>query len=486
MKQRAAFISTLFAIFLFVLPVVSTKVNAAWFMQTPSEYVQTLLKAESSNELQKEGYDFSTGHNSLQEWNLRLGGCRDCPPSSALHSSKSALAGINTYILAMYLNPPATSYIAIRDLGQTLGFIPKQVYAQGTGFTGLQPLLLLWKSFRNIAYVLLALVMIFIGFMVMFRKKIDPKTVVTVQNALPRIVITLLLITFSYAIAGLLIDLMYLMIVLVLAVIGSSGIQGVSATSLQQDYLKAGFPTLVGKVFDPALDMLGIGKGTGSSLSGWAKLGLNIAVPGGTIGIDAITKLFQGVGSLVGFPGASITRPASVSVLLSVIFGLALLFGFIRIFFMLISAYFQIIIAIIIGPLQILLGAIPGSNGFSSWFTNLVSNLLTFPVVVILLALGGVISENIGKNMWTPPLLPVASDDILRSIIGVGLVLTIPNVVTSIKKAFKAQPALQVGLGSVAQPITGAYQTGMGALSQFYYTSQIASMFKKKPPHSPS
>ena len=34
------------------------------------------------------------------------------------------------------------------------------------------------------------------------RKKIDPKTVVTAQNAIQRVIIALILITFSYAIVG--------------------------------------------------------------------------------------------------------------------------------------------------------------------------------------------------------------------------------------------------------------------------------------------
>lgn len=115
---------------------------------------------------------------------------------------QSAVSELNNYIASIYMHPPASSYAFVNDVGQTLGFIPKQAYAQGIGFTTLSPLLPIWKVFRNIAYALLAIIMMVVGFLVMFRKKIDPKTVVTVQNALPKIVVSLILITFSYAIVG--------------------------------------------------------------------------------------------------------------------------------------------------------------------------------------------------------------------------------------------------------------------------------------------
>ena len=62
------------------------------------------------------------------------------------------------------------------------------------------------KAFRNFAYVLITLLFIIMGLMIMFRVKIDPRTVVSFQSALPKIIMALILVTFSYAIVGLLID----------------------------------------------------------------------------------------------------------------------------------------------------------------------------------------------------------------------------------------------------------------------------------------
>lgn len=57
----------------------------------------------------------------------------------------------------------------------------------------------------------------------MFRVKISPQTVITIQNLLPKIIFALILITFSYAIAGFLMDLMYVAFAVIYrALFGSS------------------------------------------------------------------------------------------------------------------------------------------------------------------------------------------------------------------------------------------------------------------------
>ena len=85
----------------------------------------------------------------------------------------------------------------------------------GTGFDGLKPLLPLWTVFRNIVYILFVLVFVIIGVAIMLRLKIDPRTVMTIQNQIPKLIIGILLVTFSFSIAGFLIDIMYTSIYLI-------------------------------------------------------------------------------------------------------------------------------------------------------------------------------------------------------------------------------------------------------------------------------
>src|SRR3990172_5935873 len=92
-------------------------------------------------------------------------------------------------------------------------------------------------------FIALVLVLVAIGFMIMFRMKINAQTVISVENALPRIIIALILITFSYPIAGFMIDLMYLFFLLVVSVLSSVGIDNYTPANtynLLNEYIAAG------------------------------------------------------------------------------------------------------------------------------------------------------------------------------------------------------------------------------------------------------
>jgi hypothetical protein len=301
--------------------------------------------------------------------------------------------------------------------------------------------------------------MIVIGFMVMFRKKIDPKTVVTVQNALPKIVLTLLLITFSYAIVGLMIDLMYLVIALIASLLipVSNGALGVDTAT---KYLNGGMGTLFGAVF-------------GGGFSAW----------------DDIVRLLSwngGVGTLGTISQILVTIPASVIVTL--ILAIALLIAYIRILFLLISAYIQIIISLLTGPLQILTEALPGSNGFSSWFKNLFANIAVFPVTAAILMIGTIFTRfdpaypglqglPAGK-LWTPPLLSGGGQTAIVGIIGLGLMFAIPGIANAIKEALKAKAAVNAGPGAIFGPIG----SGAGQVMQLgYQATFVGSQFLHRP-----
>ncbi len=220
-----------------------------------------------------------------------------------------ALLGFTNSIIQCIkaLQRPHSAFI--NDTGQSLGFIPKQTYAQGIGFAGLAPLLPMWKVFRNISYAIPAVVMIIIGFMIMFRKKIDPKTVITVQNSLPKIVVTLLLITFSYAIVAILIDIMYLLILLVIGLFGQSGIIQVTPDVINaflgaklKDGIDLLFPLGAGSLFGMLIDV--VGPGPTIVAGGVSTLAAGVILLG--LGITAPIVPFLAVAALVGVGGISL------------------------------------------------------------------------------------------------------------------------------------------------------------------------------------
>jgi hypothetical protein len=361
-------------------------------------------------------------------------------------SEGGALAAVGNLIVSMYTNPPASSVEYFADLGKNFGLV-KPAYAQGIGFSGLSNLLPLWKASRNVAYLFFVLIFLFTGLAIMFRVKIDPKTAVTIQNSIPKLVISLILVTFSYAIAGLLVDLIYVLIYVGILIIGQSGLLGSMAdiAAQQKRFVSLGFGEAYGLVF---------GGGVKAVFEG------------------IVVNFFKGlspnilVGILAGIGG----------IIFTLIFLIIALYLILKLFFNLLKSYISIIVSVIIGPIQILLGAVPGSKGgFGPWFLNLLANVLVFPAVALFLLLASVIIE-VGKGpTWTPPVLGVGGGA-LTAILGLGLLMAAGNIPNIVLEAFKA-----AGFGAFGTAIgqaVGAGQAGVGFAYDRLYGPQIEALRK--------
>ncbi|MFH2019421.1 MAG: hypothetical protein ABII80_02310, partial [bacterium] len=155
-------------------------------------------------------------------YSCALSGCYD---SKGELAKAGVIPVMGQTLTALYLHPPASSTDYFADGLHNMG-LPgsNKVLAQGTGYTMLTPFLPLWKAFRNLAYSLYIIIFVVIGIMIMLRTKVNAQTIISIQTALPNLLITLILITFSYAIAGFLIDLMYFSIYLTVYLAEANGL----------------------------------------------------------------------------------------------------------------------------------------------------------------------------------------------------------------------------------------------------------------------
>ena len=397
---------------------------------------------------------------------------------------ESAIGSLSNYVIAMYSVPPASTKQYIAYAGQSLGFLPKTAHAQGTGFNGLSNLLPLWKNFRNVAYLLMAIAMIAIGFMVMFRRRIDPKTVVTVQNALPRIIITLLLITFSYAIVGILIDLMYLSIALAVNMFKPTGLlpdPGFITSKLgystpEKLYTTGGLLENFANIEVNPYKLFGlnVNAGIATNISLFILAPLLALAGGGLVGVatgGGLAPIGALIGGIIGLSGP----------IFHALIAAALLFLFIRLFIFFIGAYIQIIIALLFGPIQIMFEAFPGTGAFSSWFKNLVGNVSIFPISAMVFMLSAVFAKfsNSGGDLWAPPFSPlVSSVTAMSTAISLGLLFAIPSIAGQIRELLKAKPFIAAGpegvVGSFAHPV----QLGLQAY-QLFQSHQTTDLLRK-------
>ena len=227
----------------------------------------------------------------------------------------------------------------------------------------------LWTRVLNLSYLFFVIVMIIAGFMIMFRHKIGGQAMVTLGNVLPNVIIALVVATFSFAIAGLIIDFGGLMIGLIVDIFNLSD----TATSI------AGFGKIFSNVFTGGVK-------TTTFISGISgALGLTGILGGAKLGLFTLGPVGWTIGIVVG----------ALGLLFALIVLGIITFGSIKVLITLFKAYFQLLLSVILGPLQITLGAIPGNNAaIMNWMKGVLRSVLVFPIVFFIVNLPNALIAN--------------------------------------------------------------------------------------------
>lgn len=230
------------------------------------------------------------------------------------------------------------------------------VFAQGAGYNflrddvGLEPV---WQMFRNISYAGFVLILMAAGFMIMFRSKIGGQVTVGIMNTIPGVILGLVLVTFSFAIVGFILDLGRLSTFLLISMLDSSlgGTNGFNIVDMPNS------PFILMRDAFTAIPH--------------GRKGLFIA---GGFGLGGLALAATGVGTAAGLIVGSI----GLLILLAIL--VIALYASIKIFAMLMTTYVKIIIDLIFGPLYILMGSLPGkTSAIMDWIKRVVANTLVFP-----------------------------------------------------------------------------------------------------------
>ncbi len=411
--------------------------------------------------------------------------CTNNPDDGDKNFNHSLFGFVSNLLVLPYANPPASGvYWAYSGL-QNAGFVPKTYAAEGIGFSAIRPLIEVWKIFRNLSYLFLVLVLISIGFMIMFRAKINPQTVISIENSIPKIVITLLLITFSFPIVGFVIDLMYVLISFTIALLepgklveefndvvtgGSRKLINEIFFSFQFGAAASGlidiFPTsirIIINLITAALSVylfnfLFLGK-----LAGVKQVFMGIPVYGNLIGQIVETLLLI------------ILVPILSPVLIAFLFLLTAAFFYFRIFILLLTNYIELLIYIIFSPLILIFESFPGKSVFSFWFKKIFFSIFVFYFVFALIKVvqftGSIIIPSNSGQLWQPPFLSSFGYENFTSFISLGFLLIIPDIIKFLKQAFGIKDIgigfnLGTFFGSVGTIWSGA-QLGLGLYSSF-------------------
>jgi len=262
----------------------------------------------------------------------------------------------------------------------------------------------LWSETRNIAYLFFVVIMIIAGFMIMFRKNLPGQVVVSVGNALPRIIVSLILVTFSFAIAGIMLDLgkmgmnvvngIFIQAETNLGVANPSGVDISGVTRLSDVALyymdekkstkgSEDIPDSVKEGEDIVNNNEGIGKTkTVSGELTWALL-LSFLIQGGrqadVVKLPALEAVVDV--ALAGWQYYTLARAVRL-----ILFLLIALYASIRLFITMLTTYFKIIMGVVTAPLQLAIGAIPGNEHMiMKWFKSMAANVLVFVAIIAIL-----------------------------------------------------------------------------------------------------
>jgi len=397
------------------------------------------------------------GSNNGQTLDQKLAQVKSITPgNSGLLGQAANLT--STLLLA---KPAATSdYIAYISGNLKNHQIIDQAYAAtpGYGFTALSPILPLWRAFRNVAYLLFALAFVLYGVMIMLRVKIDSKTAATIELAIPKLIATLLIITFSYAIVGLLVDISTVITGLAVNVLAVGGI-------LNMDWF-------TGSTIIP------IAGGT-SWLGGFGSFFVNTIVALMVAPFILISFLFAPYAGLTGSVVFMLGATMGWGFIIGIIIFIAILISYVKLIMKLFSAFLSIVVSLIFAPIILLGNVFPGSSAFSTWLLSIYGNLAVFPTAVFFLTLsyalmvqpffktirglataslvpgfstwinGAGFAELIGVEdltttggMWTPPMTLAfgIQGDIMLAAIGFGLLLMSSKYVDMVRDALKVPP----------------------------------------------
>ncbi len=413
------------------------------------------------------------------------------------------------FALGMMISELYTPPVQLSDytsyLSENFGIV-KPTYAQGVGFQQLQPVVSIWVSMRNIVYLLFVIIMLIVGIGIMLRLKIDPRTVMSIQNQIPKLIIGLVLITLSYAIAGLMVDAMWVSTYGIANVISPNNqlatMIGKPAPAFVAAYLPGGLTQIsvvtggdlkdmVASLFTsltaPVAGASGANNQTVNPVpkdncSFWILCNVTNVIG------DATGFLVNTLGDLVAMAGHTISGLVGgivgaifgfiIQSLLAFIIFIVIIWSLFRLWFQLLKAFIFVLIDVIFAPFWILFGLLPGAGpsvGFTGWIKDLAGNLAAFPAVVALFSIAKAIITNYpsnSSNAFIPPLVGNLSSNTSSGIgwmVALGIIIASPTVVDAVKKAFRSPGMGGMGAPGIGVGMAAAGMVGGAIGSRMYY-----------------
>ena len=387
----------------------------------------------------------------------------------------SGMVGVTAGLISSTYEPIASTGTYTNYLSENFGIVKKAHAAgppcdpakSGYGFCGLQPILKLWETVRNVAYVLLTLAFIFIGVGIMLRIKIDPRTVMTLQNQIPKVIISIILITLSYAISAMFVDLMWVttyagtylltankdndpVIADCTKQFNNNPIDQGEALSKKATTTILQTPiTYFNNIFSECKNETNPLVNENDRNGGFHVMTKSVAnTAGTTIGDVARSLLFdsndletkcqwwhpikcakKGVANFIAI---------LVSAVAQIIIFVILVINLFKIWFNLLKAYIYTLAYIILAPIMIVFGLLPTKPmGFESWLRRFFVNIAVFPLTAFIFIAARLLLDlykTKSPDQFVPPLVGNPSSTDFGALMAFGVILIAPTIQTILRE----------------------------------------------------
>jgi hypothetical protein len=378
------------------------------------------------------------------------------------------------------------------------------VYAPGIGFEILRPVMGMWTISRNLVYGVLIVIMIVIAFLILLRRPLGGQEMVTVINSMPGIVLTIVMVTFSYAICGLFIDGIFIgSNVAYNFLIGGPNAPGQGLQNekiIKEDvYAKPTGDTIpltnALQPDDPQMSIWQVFSLGGSNVCN------RLSLISGATGAKAQTQCAysylvpasaqnQPIGMALEKVLEALDSTGITNGLIELILALAVFQTAFKLFFLLLNDYLTLSFYPIIAPFIFLGMAMPGQtmktiDGFVKTLGASALNFIVIYACFLLLVVFGHTAVDSGNNLgesvqkvgqiqWVPPLLGYSRKqifdattlnnngaNIVTSLLVFGLYMAIPNVTDMIKKFLEVNSPF-AELAKTGKDITDVSKKAMG------------------------
>lgn len=422
--------------------------------------VQTSGETSANNQNISSGQQFTTGFVYTLFCTMTdflTSGCTDTSTTGSANyygpaRPTSAISTLSDLTGALYTTKTVSAEVWAQDLADRVtqkaqAQEDSPTYNPGSGYNLLTPVRELWRTTSNIVYIFYIVIVIAIAFLIVLRQQLDGQNAVNLFNSIPSIIISLVLVFFSYPLSAVFIDLVTVGGGVVYGVlVGTPGSTAPGAFLHERNitYDAGGLSNPI-TIFDPAFQ----------NTSYTAQNGLQMDDR-----FTSVWQVFNSAGVFLDANGISKIVPDEAPVaeviraviqafadtlggsILALVFAFAAFTAQINLFFKLAREYIVLTFYVVISPFFFLVAAIPGQTGnfISQYFRKLLAASVSFIAVYalfLIIIIVGRSTGGVGDPAWLPPLLGYSTgglptgetiNEVVRTLLAYFLFLSAPLI----------------------------------------------------------